>query len=90
MGNIQNRAMEIVNSGSINNNQEEACRSIDYRHTTGDIPKIFWKYFDLYRRKRITLTQYSENTGLSISTLERFLKGTVERSAKSIENAKEL
>ena len=47
-------------------------------HRSNDIPKIFWKYFDLYRRKKITLAQYSENTGLSIAAIEEFLSETME------------
>ena len=60
-----------------------------YRQPT-DIPKVFWKYFDLYRRKKITLNQYSENTGLSIPVIEEFLRETAEKRSKSIEKVKQL
>ncbi len=30
-----------------------------------EIPKIFWKYYDLYRRKVITLEVFSLKTGIS-------------------------
>lgn len=30
-----------------------------------DIPKVFWKYFDLYRRQRITIEEYAQQTNLS-------------------------
>lgn len=29
-----------------------------------DPPKAFWKYYDLYRRKQITLDEYAVMTGL--------------------------
>ena len=61
---------------------------ICHRQTTVDVPKIFWKYYDLYRRKKITLTQYSEKTGLSISAIEGFLRETTGNGAKSIEKTR--
>lgn len=74
MNNIRNRAMEIVNSELINDKQVEMNKKINYQPITNDIPKVFWKYFDLYRRKKITLYQYSESTGLSIPDIKKFLK----------------
>lgn len=39
-----------------------------------DIPKIFWAFYDLYRRKQITLTQFSERTELPEDEINRILK----------------
>lgn len=40
-----------------------------------EIPNIFWKYYDLYRyrRKKITLKQFSDLSGLSESKIVRYL-----------------
>ncbi len=37
------------------------------------IPKIFWKYYDLFRRKQITLSEFSERTAYSEEELLLFL-----------------
>ena len=37
------------------------------------MPNVFWKFFDLYRRKVITIEEFSLNSGLSISELQMFL-----------------
>ena len=87
---IQNRAMEIVNSELIYDNQTVEDNEAIYRSTTEEIPKIFWRLFDLYRRKEITLAQYSEKTGLSILTLKKFLREATGKSSKTIERTKEL
>lgn len=42
-----------------------------------DIPKIFWKYYDLYRRKLITLTEYAELAGIEIEMLNEYLASVV-------------
>ena len=39
-----------------------------------EIPKIFWAFYDLFRRKEITLTQFSEKTGLSKENIFYILK----------------
>lgn len=39
-----------------------------------NIPKIFWAYYDLFRRKQLTFDQFSERTGLSIEEITRILK----------------
>lgn len=90
MNNIQNRAMEIVNSELIYDNQTVEDNEAIYRSTTEEIPKIFWRFFDLYRRKEITLAQYSEKTSLSIPTLKKFLREATGKSSKTIERTKEL
>ncbi len=39
-----------------------------------DIPKIFWAFYDQFRRKKITLAQFSEKTKLTQEELTRILK----------------
>jgi len=39
-----------------------------------DFPKIFWKYFDLYRRKKLTLDRYAELTGIPKKDLRLYLE----------------
>lgn len=39
-----------------------------------DIPKIFWAFYDLFRRKQSTLSQFSEKTGIAKEEITRFLK----------------
>lgn len=38
------------------------------------LPKSFWKFYDLYRRKQITLLEFSRLTGFSEDTLRAYLK----------------
>ncbi|MGN0157709.1 MAG: hypothetical protein ACI39W_00990 [Brotaphodocola sp.] len=38
-----------------------------------EIPKIFWKYYDVYRRKIITLDDYVEQTKLRKVDILRYL-----------------
>jgi hypothetical protein len=37
-------------------------------------PKIFWKYYDLFRRGQLSLEQFSKLSGLSESMLKGYLK----------------
>lgn len=39
-----------------------------------DIPKIFWAFYDLFRRKQLTLVQFSEKTELPKEEITRILK----------------
>lgn len=39
-----------------------------------DAPKVFWKYYDLYRRNIITLQEYAKLSGLSKAQISRFLE----------------
>ncbi len=39
-----------------------------------EIPKIFWAYYDLFRRKQLTLAQFSQKTGLAKEEVTRILK----------------
>ena len=88
MNNIRNRAMEIVNSELIYARDPAACISTSVE--TIDPPKVFWKYYDLYRRKRISLSEYAAATGLSAFAIRHFLKNVVEKSPKAIEKPKQI
>ena len=39
-----------------------------------EIPNIFWKYYDLFRRKQITLEAFSVKTGLTQETIVDYLR----------------
>ena len=45
-----------------------------------EIPKIFWKYYDLYRRKQLTINEYATKTGLLKETIECFLQEILKNS----------
>ena len=36
---------------------------------TMDIPKIFWKYYDLYRRKILSLDEFQQLSGICKETI---------------------
>lgn len=38
------------------------------------LPKTFWKYYDLYRRKEISLKEFAGLTGIPEKTLRAYLK----------------
>lgn len=38
-----------------------------------EIPKKFWKYYDLYRRGKMTIEEFSNQSGLTISDLLLYL-----------------
>ena len=86
--NIRNRAMEIVNSELIY--AREPAARISASVETLEPPKVFWKYYDLYRRKRISLCEYAAATGLSAFAIRHFLKNVVEKSPKAIEKLKQI
>ena len=88
MNNIRNRAMEIVNSELIY--AREPAARISASVETLEPPKVFWKYYDLYRRKRISLSEYAAATGLSAFAIRHFLKNVVEKSPKTIEKPKQI
>lgn len=88
MNNIRNRAMEIVNSELIY--AREPAARISASVETVNPPKVFWKYYDLYRRKRISLSEYAAATGLSAFAIRHFLKNVVEKSPKAIEKLKQI
>ena len=43
-------------------------------NSISSLPKVFWKFYDLYRRKQITLLEFSRLTGLSEKTLRSYLR----------------
>lgn len=38
-----------------------------------DIPKIFWKYYDMYRRRVISFAEFVALTGIKASVLNEYL-----------------
>ena len=38
-----------------------------------NIPKVFWKYYDLYRRKQITFNEYIALSGIQEELLAEYL-----------------
>lgn len=38
-----------------------------------EIPKKFWKYFDLYRRGKMTVEEFSKQSGLAVTDLLFYL-----------------
>ena len=49
-----------------------------------DIPKIFWAFYDLFRRKKIDIAEFSQRSNLSKEEIELYLK---EISKKVIKHA---
>ena len=88
MNNIRSRAMEIVNCELIY--ARDPAARISTSVETLEPPKVFWKYYDLYRRKRISLSEYAAATGLSAFAIRYFLKNVVEKSPKAIEKPKQI
>ena len=88
MNNIRSRAMEMVNNDLIYARDPAACISASVE--TLEPPKVFWKYYDLYRRKRISLSEYAAATGLSAFAIRHFLKNVVEKRPKTIEKPKQI
>ena len=88
MNNIRNRAMEMVNNDLIYAGDPAARISASVE--TLEPPKVFWKYYDLYRRKRISLSEYAAATGLSAFAIRHFLKNAVEKRPKTIEKPKQI
>ncbi len=39
-----------------------------------EIPKSFWKYYDMYRRKKISLQEFSLKANISIDLLLIYLQ----------------
>ena len=88
MNNIRSGAMEMVNNDLIYARDPAACISTSVESI--DPPKVFWKYYDLYRRKRISLSEYAAATGLSAFAIRHFLKNVAEKSPKAIEKPKRI
>ena len=88
MNNIRNKAIEMVNNDLIY--AGDLALRIQTSVETVEPPKVFWKYYDLYRRKRISLSEYAAATGLSAFAIRHFLKNVVEKSPKAIEKPKQI
>ena len=88
MNNIRNKAIEMVNNDLIY--AGDLAPRIQTSVETVEPPKVFWKYYDLYRRKRISLSEYAAATGLSAFAIRHFLKNVVEKSPKAIEKLKQI
>ena len=88
MNNIRSRAMEMVNNDLIY--ARDPAARISTSVETLEPPKVFWKYYDLYRRKRISLSEYAAATGLSAFAIRYFLKNVVEKIPKAIEKPKQI
>lgn len=88
MNNIRSRAMEMVNNDLIY--AGDLTPRIQTSVETVEPPKVFWKYYDLYRRKRISLSEYAAATGLSAFAIRHFLKNVVEKSPNAIEKPKQI
>lgn len=43
-------------------------------HEVIEIPSVFWKYYDLYRRKRIGIIEFTQLTNLSQKIISLYLK----------------
>ena len=42
--------------------------------TISPFPKVFWKYYDAYRRKQISLKEFSKLTDLPEALLRKYLR----------------
>lgn len=80
--------MEIANRSLIctNHSSVRTCTCAE----VSEPPKVFWKYYDLYRRKRISLKEYAAATGLSAFAIRHYLKNIVEKKPKSVETPKQI
>lgn len=73
MNNIQNRTAKIVKQKFTYSGKKTDTIISSRAKISENIPKIFWKYYDLYRRNQITTIQYIEKTGLTASEIKHFL-----------------
>ena len=53
-------------------------------------PKVFWKYYDSYRRRKITLSEYSLASCMPISLIQYYLKNAVEKQSQTVEKIKKI
>lgn len=42
--------------------------------TISPLPKVFWKYYDAYRREQISLKEFSKLTDLPAELLREYLR----------------
>jgi len=60
---------------SINNQDKGIIEFLSSDHCPGELypPKAFWKYYDLYRRGKISADEYMNLSGFSATMLSRYL-----------------
>ena len=56
----------------------------------GEPPKVFWKYYDLYRRRQITLDEYVVKTGLELPAICYYLDAVAKKKTKNIERHRQI
>ena len=87
MNSVRSRAAETVNETMVYGYR--TSYPVPIREVT-EPPKIFWKYYDLYRRKRMSLSEYAAVTGLSTFEIRHYLMDIVEKESKPIEKPKQI
>lgn len=80
--------MENLNESLVHPNSSPFPAHAHIRYT--DPPKLFWKYYDLYRRNQLSLNEYSSVTGLSVFVIQNYLKTIVEKDANVIEKPSQI
>ena len=48
-------------------------------------PKCFWRYYDLYRRKGITLAEFSQKAGLTGAIILQYIEEINNEKVKNVE-----
>lgn len=66
--------------------EEEQLICPDFVKEHEEPPKIFWKYYDSYRRKKNTLSEYTIATSIPTSAIQNYLKNIVEKQPPTVEN----
>ena len=46
-----------------------------------EMPKVFWKYYDLYRRGKMSIDEYSVKASLSTTELRRYISAISNKSS---------
>lgn len=75
----------VEESKKICNNRQISIEQSFPKKIFDDPPKVFWKYYDLYRRNKISIAQYVEKTGITEYAIRIFLNQIGENKAKKIE-----
>ena len=65
---------------------EEQLAHTHFSTEHGEPPKVFWKYYDSYRRKKITLSEYTIATSIPTTAIQNYLKNIVEKQPPTVEN----
>lgn len=69
---------------------EEQLAHTHFSTEHGEPPKVFWKYYDSYRRKKITLSEYSLASGMPVNLIQYYLKNVVEKQPRTVEKIKKI